>query len=126
MGGAAGTEGGISTDRGTTGTDRREQLAEGGGVARRGYACALARAGAAGIRSPAVPRSLGCWPPGDPRGPGSQPLPSACGGLWNVRFLGRRRAGRPGEEDSCGRESELLLPEGCSVAQGHWPAWEIL
>lgn len=60
-----------------------------------------------------------------PEGPGSQPLSSACGSLWNTRLLGRRRARRPGEENSRGKESELLFPEGCSVAQGQWPAWEI-
>lgn len=48
---------------GNTGTDRREQLAEGGGVARRGYACALPRAGAAGSRSPAVSRPGGLLDP---------------------------------------------------------------
>lgn len=65
-------------------------------------------------------------PLGTSRGPGSQTLSSAYGSLWNMSFLGRRRAGRPGEEDSRGSERELLFPEGCSVAQGQWPAWEIL
>lgn len=98
----------------------------GGGAVRRGYACALVRAGAAGIRSSAVSSLCGPLDPWRPPKAWLSNLPSACGTLWNMRFLGRRHTGRPGEVNSRERESELLFPGGCSMAQGQWPAWEIL
>lgn len=95
-------------------------------MVRRGYACALLRAGAAGIRSPSVSRLGGMLDPRRPARAWLAGLFSACEPLWNVRFLGRRCAARPGQENARESERKLLFPGGCSMAQGQWPAWEIL